>query len=137
MTTKIFSFLKVDKYQRLIFGFLFCLWTFLSINAKNDWWLDSDLQIPYFYIFLIPATFLLTHVILNSWLSWFFVFVIWNLFFTWSITTFILNLYERLRWTVKGNFPLSDYIIILFYFCILTFITFIFHKMKPRQKHTA
>ena len=129
------SYFKEDYVQRLFYGFLFVFWVVLNVmeglanitynNGGNEAD-ENNNYVYYFWMFVLPCSFLFFQIISNSLLGWRLVFISFIAYILFSLYNFINNL------RVNGDLYIAqDYIMAFGFYLTLFAIVFFVWVAKP------
>ena len=136
------SYFKEDYVQRLFYGFLFIFWVVLNVmeglanitydNGGNGADENSN-YVYYFWMFVLPCSFLFFQIISNSLLGWRLVFYSFIGYIVFSLYNFFNNL------RVNGNLYIAkDYILAVgFYFTLFAIIFFVWVAKPQKKEHNT
>ncbi len=140
MVENLRSLFKEDYVQRMFYGFLFIFWVVLNVmesisnitfdnSAGGD---QNSNYVYYYWMFVLPCTFLFFQVISNSKLGWTLVFYSIIGYILFSLYNFVGNLREN------GHLYIAqDYILAVGFYLTLFAVVFFIWVARPFEKEKA
>lgn len=125
---------KEDYIQRMFYGFLFCFWAVLNImeGLQNITYETTD-YVYYFWMFVIPDTFIFFQIISNSKIGWILVLSSFIAYISFSLYNYFDNLFGP-----QGHLYIAqDYILAVFFYSLLFAIVFFIWIAKPVPREQA